>query len=99
MQGARRRCRWCCCKPGDKPHDAPCANEEIWDLREAICLIRSPPDLALSCSFDSFDAFNFFDLDSSKSWPSSPENSATYGSASLACALQVGEGILKNLAD
>jgi hypothetical protein len=45
-------------------------------------LISSPPH-----SFDIFDAFNSFDLDLSEFRRSSPENSAIYGSAGLACAL------------
>src|ERR1700745_229179 len=43
MQGACRRCRWCCRKPGNEPHHFPFSNEEIRHLCEAICLIRSPP--------------------------------------------------------
>src|SRR4029077_865605 len=43
MQGARRRCGWCCRKPGNEPHDFPLSNEEIWHLCEAICLISNPP--------------------------------------------------------
>ena len=40
-----------------------------------------------SGSFDSFDPFNFFNFDIFDFWRSSPENSATYGSASLVWAL------------
>src|SRR5579863_1558450 len=60
MQGARRWCGWCCCKPGNEPHDFPFSNEEIGHLCEAVCLISSPPR-----SFDIFDGFNFFDLNTS----------------------------------
>src|SRR5260370_35242100 len=60
MQWARRRCRWCCRTPGNEPDDFPFSNEEIRHLCEAICLIASPPR-----SVDIFDAFNFFDLDTS----------------------------------
>jgi hypothetical protein len=38
-------------------------------------------------SFDSFDPFNFFNLDIFNFWQSSPENSATYGTAGLERAL------------
>jgi len=38
-------------------------------------------------SFDSFDPFNFFNLDIFDFWQSSPENSATYGTAGLERAL------------
>ena len=62
MQGARRRCRWCCRKPGNEPHHFLFSNEEIRHLCEAICLICRPPR-----SFDIFDGFNFFDLDVSGS--------------------------------
>ena len=55
LQGARRRCRWCCRTPGNVPHDAPCSNEEIRHLCEAICLISSPPrsdeQCAVGCEF------------------------------------------------
>jgi hypothetical protein len=43
--------------------------------------------VAFTHSFDSFDAFNFFDLQIPNSQRSSPKNSATYGAASLVCAL------------
>jgi len=39
------------------------------------------------CASDSFDLFNFFNIDTFDSWRSSPENSATYSSARLARAL------------
>jgi hypothetical protein len=38
-------------------------------------------------SFDSFDPFNFFNLDIFDFWHSSPENSATYGTVGLDLAL------------
>jgi len=82
MQGARRRCGWCCRKPGNEPDDFPLSNEEIRHLCEAVCLICSPPR-----SFDIFDGFNFFDLCISRFRRSLPENSATYGAASLVWAL------------
>jgi len=41
MQGARRRCRWCCRKSGSEPHDFPFSNEEIRHLCEAVCLIST----------------------------------------------------------
>ena len=43
------------------------------------------------CASDSFDPFNFFNIDTFDSWRSSPENSATYSSARLAQALPLSE--------
>jgi hypothetical protein len=40
---------------------------------------------------DSFDPFHFFNIDTFDSWRSSPENSATYSSASLARALPLSD--------
>jgi hypothetical protein len=47
------------------------------------------------CTSDSFDPFNFFNIDTFDSWRSSPENSATYSSASLARALPLSERVAK----
>ena len=93
MQGARRRCRWCCRKSGNESHDFPFSNEEVRHLCEAVCLISSPPR-----SFDIFDGFDFFDLDISSSGITPLENSVTYGPAGLVCALhqlEWQEGMLK----
>src|ERR1700756_1034147 len=43
MQGARRRCRWCCRTLRDEPHYFLFSNEEIWHLCEALRLISSSP--------------------------------------------------------
>ena len=40
---------------------------------------------------DSFDAFNFLNIDTFDSWRSSPENSVTYSSARLARALPLSD--------
>jgi hypothetical protein len=64
MQGACGWRRWCCRTPGNEPHDFPFSNEEIRHPREAVRVIGSPSlSYSLACSFDSFDAFNFFNLD------------------------------------
>src|SRR5690242_16342698 len=43
MQGTRGWRRWRCSAPGNEPHDSSLSNEEIRHLREALCLIGSPP--------------------------------------------------------
>src|SRR6267142_3512038 len=89
MQGARGWCRWCCCAPGNEPHDSPLSNEKIRHLPEAICLSCAPRLCRLPSSngLDSFDSFDFLNFDIFDFWQSSPENSATYGTAGLERAL------------
>jgi hypothetical protein len=45
----------------------------------------------IGVDFDSFDPLDFFNIDTFDPWRSSPENSATYGSASLARALPLSD--------
>ena len=53
------------------------------DLRPTFSIFL----LASRRSFDTFDPFNFFDLGHFELWRSPPENSASYDSAGLVCAL------------
>jgi hypothetical protein len=45
----------------------------------------------IGVDFDSFDPFNFFNIDTFDSWRFSRENSATYSSARLARALPLSD--------
>src|SRR4029077_17502771 len=86
MQGARRWRRWRCRAPENEPHDSPLSDEKIRHLSEAVRLSCTPPLWRLPSpnSFDTFDPFNFFNLDIFDFRRSSPENSATYSLLVLA---------------
>jgi hypothetical protein len=65
---------------GNEPHDAASSNEELWHLCQAVCLssmLVHSCSVARSCSFDTFDVFNFFDLDILTRADLPPENSTT----------------------
>jgi hypothetical protein len=44
-----------------------------------------------ACAGDSFDPFNFFNIDTFDSWRSSAEDSATYSTARLALSLPLSD--------
>src|SRR5260370_25096490 len=89
MQGARGWRRWCCCAPGNEPHDSSLRNEEIRHLPEAVRLSCTPPlcPLPSGNSFDSFNTFDFLNFDIFDFWQSYTENSTTCGTAGLERAL------------
>src|ERR1700731_1367493 len=92
MQGTRGGCRWRCRATGNEPHDFSLSNEKIRHLREAVRLIWNPLLVAaLNHSFAIFNPFDFLDSDIfDYLWPSL-QDSATYGSASLASDLRLSE--------
>jgi hypothetical protein len=67
--------------------------EETGRRSQAVRLYRQilTASSTIGVDLDSFDPFNFFNFDTFDSWRSSPENSATYSSASLARGLPLSD--------